>query len=186
MKGDLSQKSTRKYDIFFKRSENMEMVFSKRVALGHDLSSIIWKDGVFFRKHDIFSLDRKWEMIFLKKYMEIWYFLCTRTGVTNVVSRPSGKKYPRSSYRAKIHLKMIGVLDWYPRAPAILRTFMETFTGISCIALQRKKPGNLIYRIEVWLLLQFIRLQIFYNEWSSILCTIQPSGAVFGGVLERQ
>ena len=113
---------------------------------------------VFFpRKHDIFSLGRKWEMTFLKKYMEIWYFLCTRTGVTNVVSRPSGKKYPRSSYRAKIHLKMIGVLDWYPRAPAILRTFMETFTGISCIALQRKKPGNLIYRIEVWLLLQFIR-----------------------------
>ena len=116
------------------------------------------------QKHDILSLGRKWEMTFLKKYMEIWYFLCTRTGVTNVVSRPSGKKYPRSSYRAKIHLKMIGVLDWYPRAPAILRTFMETFTGISCIALQRKKPGNLIYRIEVWLLLQFIRLEIFCNE----------------------
>ena len=92
MKGDLSQKSTRKYDIFFKRSEKMEMVFSKRVALGHDLSSIIWKDGIFFRKHDIFSLDRKWEMIFLKKYMEIWYFLCTRTGVTNVAPRPSVKK----------------------------------------------------------------------------------------------
>ena len=122
------------------------------------------KTVFFSRKHDIFSLGRKWEMTFLKKYMEIWYFLCTRTGVTNVVSRPSGKKYPRSSYRAKIHLKMIGVLDWYPRAPAILRTFMETFTGISCIALQRKKPGNLIYRIEVWLLLQFIRLEIFYNE----------------------
>ena len=122
------------------------------------------KTVFFSRKHDIFSLGRKWEMTFLKKYMEIWYFLCTRTGVTNVVSRPSGKKYPRSSYRAKIHLKMIGVLDWYPRAPAILRTFMETFTGISCIALQRKKPGNLIYRIEVWLLLQFIRFEIFYNE----------------------
>ena len=48
---------------------------------------------VFFsRKHDIFSLGWKWEMTFLKKYMEIWYFLCTRTGVTNVVSRPSAKK----------------------------------------------------------------------------------------------
>ena len=101
------------------------------------------KTVFFSRKHDIFSLGRKWEMTFLKKYMEIWYFLCTRTGVTNVVSRPTGKKYPRSSYRAKIHLKMIGVLDWYPRAPAILRTFMETFTGISCIALQRKKNRKL-------------------------------------------
>ena len=49
-----------------------------------------------------------------------------------------------------------------------------------------KNPGNLIYRIEIWLLLQFIWLEIFCNEESSILCTIQPSGVVFRGVLERQ
>ena len=48
MKDDLSQKNTWKYDIFFKRSE--AMVFSKRVAPGHDLSCIIWKDGIFFPK----------------------------------------------------------------------------------------------------------------------------------------
>ena len=96
MKDDLSQKNTRKYDIFFKLSE--KMVFSKRAALGHDLSCIISKDGIFFpRKHDISSLGRKWEMTFLKKYMEIWYFLCTRTGVINVVSHPSAKKNQRSS-----------------------------------------------------------------------------------------
>ena len=48
---------------------------------------------VFFPENMIFfSLGRKWEMTVLKKYMEIWYFLCTRTGVTNVVSRPSAKK----------------------------------------------------------------------------------------------
>ena len=58
MKDDLSQKNTRKYDIFFKLSE--KMVFSKRAALGHDLSCIISKDGIFFpRKHDISSLGRK-------------------------------------------------------------------------------------------------------------------------------
>ena len=45
MKDDLSQKNTRKYNIFFKLSENM--VFSKRATLGHDLSCIIWKDRVF-------------------------------------------------------------------------------------------------------------------------------------------
>ena len=56
----------------------------------------------------------------------------------------------------------------------------------SYVALQRKKRGDLIHRIEVWLLLQFIRLAIFYREESSIRCTIQPSGVVFGGVLEPQ
>ena len=52
MKDNLSQKNTRNYDIFFKRSE--KMVFSKRAALGHDISCIIWKDGIFFPKNMIF------------------------------------------------------------------------------------------------------------------------------------
>ena len=30
---------------------------------------------LFQRKHDIFMLDGKWKMIFLKKYMETWQFL---------------------------------------------------------------------------------------------------------------
>ena len=51
MKDDLSQKNTRKYDIFFKLSE--KMIFSKRVAPGHDLSCIIWKDGIFFPENII-------------------------------------------------------------------------------------------------------------------------------------
>ena len=46
----------------------------------------------FSRKHDIFSLGGKREMIFLKKYMEIWYFQCTHAGVTNVALRSSFKK----------------------------------------------------------------------------------------------
>ena len=91
MKDDLSQKNTQKYYIFFKPSE--KMVFRKRAALGHDLSCIIWKDGIFFPKTwCFFSFGRKGEMTFLNKYMEIWYFLCTRTGVTNVTPRPSVKK----------------------------------------------------------------------------------------------
>ena len=52
MKDDLSQKITQKYDIFFKLSE--KMVFSKRAAPGHDLSRIIWKDGIFFPENMIF------------------------------------------------------------------------------------------------------------------------------------
>ena len=48
MKDNLSQKNARKYGIFIKHSE--KKVFSKRTALGHDLSCIIWKDGIFFPK----------------------------------------------------------------------------------------------------------------------------------------
>ena len=47
---------------------------------------------LFSRKHDIFSLGGKWGAIFFKKYMEIWNFLCTRTGVTNVALWPTVKK----------------------------------------------------------------------------------------------
>ena len=52
MKDDLSQKNTWKCDIFFRCSE--KMVFSKRIVLGHDLSCIIWKDGIFFSANMIF------------------------------------------------------------------------------------------------------------------------------------
>ena len=48
MKYDLSQKNTWKYDTFFKCPE--KMVFRKKIVLEYDLSCIIWKDGIFFRK----------------------------------------------------------------------------------------------------------------------------------------
>ena len=89
MKDDLSQKNTRKYDISFKCSE--KMVLSKGTSPGHDLSCIIWKDVFFFWKH-IFSLGGKREAIFFKKYIEIWNFLCTGTGVTNAAPCPLSKE----------------------------------------------------------------------------------------------
>ena len=57
MKDDLSHKNTRKYDIFFKRSE--KMVFLKSAALGHDLSYITQKDGIFSPETWYFFLGRK-------------------------------------------------------------------------------------------------------------------------------
>ena len=109
--------------------------FSKKYTEIWHFLQTFWKDGIFkkgrwdmiflvlsgkmafffSRKHDIFSLGRKWEMTFLKKYIEIWYFLCTRTGVTNVVPHSSAKKNQRWSNSAKIHRNMIDVLDWHPR-----------------------------------------------------------------------
>ena len=55
-------KNIRKYDIFFRPSE--KMAFPEGAAMAHDLSCIIWKAGIFSRKHDIFSLGRKWKRSF--------------------------------------------------------------------------------------------------------------------------
>ena len=66
---------TRKNGIFFKLSE--KMVFSNKATLGHGLSLSSRKVVFFLSKTFFFSLGRKWEVTFLKKYMEIWYFLCT-------------------------------------------------------------------------------------------------------------
>ena len=54
LKDDLFQKNTRKYDIFFRSSE--KKVFLKGAAPGHDLSCIIWKNGIFFPKTQYFFL----------------------------------------------------------------------------------------------------------------------------------
>ena len=40
----------------------------------------------------MFSLDGKWKIIFLKEYMETWYFLYTRTGAKKTTPCPSAKK----------------------------------------------------------------------------------------------
>ena len=110
--------------IFFKKIQGNMILFSglpKRRSFQEgprrDMIFLVLSGKMVFfsRKHDIFSLGRKWEVTFLKKYMEIWYFLCICTSVTNVVSRPSAKKNQRWSYPAKMHLKVIDVLDWHPR-----------------------------------------------------------------------
>ena len=64
---------------------------------------------------------------------------------------------------------------------------METFTGVFMYCFPAKKNKKLnIYDTEAQLFLQFIRFEIFYKKESSIICTIQLSGVVFGGVLERK
>ena len=64
IKHDLSQKKKKK-----KKKKHGNMIFSSNVlkrysfrkgaAPGHDLSCIIWKDGIFSQKHDIFSFEGK-------------------------------------------------------------------------------------------------------------------------------
>ena len=154
MQDDLFQKNTRKYDIFFRSFE--KKVFSKRAAPWYDLSCIIWKDGIFFSKTRYFFLGKEvsddlsqeihgnmiWCHAPLPKKNQGWPY--------------PAKNTPKGDWRSRLtsskELQQFPVPSQRP-----LRAF-------SCIALQRKKPGNLIYRIEAWLLLQFIRLEIFYNE----------------------
>ena len=168
MKDDLSQKNIWKYDIFFRCSKTM--VFSKK---------LYW--------NMIFLLLSE-KMVVLKEYMETWYFLCICVGVTDVVLCPFAKNNQRQSSPVKMHLKVIETLDWYPRKSS--NNFLYFYGGLyrrfRKLLSSRKKNRNLIYRIETWLILQLIRSEIFYNEESSILCTIQLPGVVFGGVPERE
>ena len=71
MKDDLSQKKYTEIWYFLQ-------TFSKD-GLSHMIFYVLSGKMVFFsRKDDIFSLGRKWEAVLLRKYMEIWHFLCTR------------------------------------------------------------------------------------------------------------
>ena len=73
--------------------------FFKKIVMEYDLSSIIWKDGIFFPENKI--LGRKWKMIFLKKYMEICFFLYMRTDVTKMMWRPSAKNKSKMIFPQK-------------------------------------------------------------------------------------
>ena len=74
---------------------------------------------------------------------------------------------------------------WLPKyANKSLFLYGDIYRRFHILLSSKKKTGNLIYRIEVWLFLQCFWLEIFYNEEYSILCTIQPTGVVSGGVLE--
>ena len=64
----------------------------------------------FFLEIWFYSLDRKWKMIFLKKYMEIWYLLYICINVTNMILSFCQKNQRRSSPQ-KVHLKVIHILD---------------------------------------------------------------------------
>ena len=71
-KDDLSQKNTWKY-VFFDCSK--KMIFPKKSHQNMIFLVSSGKMALLFLENMMFFLGGKWNMIFLKKYMEIWCFL---------------------------------------------------------------------------------------------------------------
>ena len=145
---------------------------------------------VFFsRKHDIFLLGRKPAMTLPKKYMEIWYFLCTRVGVKNLVLRPPCQKNQGWPYPAKMHLKVVDVLDWHPgKSPSNSLYLHRDLYGHFHVLLSSEKNQETEYialKIDFFFNLFGWRYST-KNNLHQIPCTIQPPEAVFVGVLVRQ
>ena len=153
---------------------------SKNISLEYDLSCIKW-DFFFTRKYDIISLDGKWKMIFLKKYMEIWYFLYTCINVTNMILLFCQKNQRRSSPE-KIHLKVIDILDWHSRKSSndSLYFYGDLYRRFHILRSSEKKQET------SYIVLKF---DFFFNLFGwrcSTMKNHQSSGIVFRGVLERQ
>ena len=107
--------------IFFKKIQG-NMIFSSGPPKRRSFQERPRRDMIFFvlsgkmvffsRKHDIFSWAGNQRQLFSRNTCK--YFLCTRVGITGLVSRLPAKKNQGWPYPAKIHLKVIDVLDWHP------------------------------------------------------------------------
>ena len=100
------EKNTWKYYIFFKYSE--KIVFSKQLHRNMIFLVLSGKMVFFPRKHDIFSLDGKWKMIFLKKYMifSVHTYRCNKQD-----NMPLCQKNSKMIFSCKNTLKG----DWHSR-----------------------------------------------------------------------
>ena len=155
--------TARKIKFSFSRRPGKK-VFSKKAASGHDLFCIIWKDSIFFPENTIFFLGQEASDNFSQEIhgnafcvhawvLQAWCHAPLPKKIKMALSR---KNTPKGDWRSR--------LTPWKEPQQVSVTSQRPLRAFSCIALQRKKPGNLINRIEAWLLLQFIRLEIFYNE----------------------
>ena len=158
-KDDLSrQKNTWKYDIFFKCSEKME--FSKKLHWNM-IFLVLSGKMVFFPKTWYFSVGRKMkddisQEIHRNMIFSVWTCSC----------HAPCQKNQEWSFPTKIHLKVIDILHWHSRKSPnnFLYFYGWPYRRFHILLFSEKNPGNSVYRIGVWLLLQFIRSEIFYNE----------------------
>ena len=126
----------------------------------------------------VFSKRLHWNLIFLVLSGKVAFF--PREHEFSPLDRKGKMIFPTWCYPTKIRSTVIDILDWHCR-----KCFNNSLYFYGDLW-SKKTPRNLIYRIELWLSLQIIRLEIFYKEESLILCFIQLSEVVFRGLLERQ
>ena len=154
--------------------------FSQKNYTGIYFFRMFWKDGLF--KKDRAGI---WSFLY---YLETWYcfpenmvfFLWMENERDDLsqeihgnmifsiyyLSRPPYQKNQIWSYSAKIHLTVIDILDRHPRKSSSNSLYLHggLYRYFDILLSSKKKIGNLMHRIEVWFLLQFIWLEIFYNE----------------------
>ena len=168
------KKKTWKYDIFFKCPE--KIVFPKKSCWNMIFLVLSGKMVFFFREIWYFFFGRKVKDDLSQEIHENMIFLYICINVKNMIS--SWENTLKGDWHSRSHSRKSSndSLCFY-------RDLHKRFHIFFC---SKKSTGNLVYRIEIWLLLQLIWLEIFCNEEPSILCNIPPLGVVFRGVIERQ
>ena len=156
--------------IFFPRTETKRWSFSKN-TWKYDDFCILGKDGISFSyKCEITLLSKRQRWSFPKNTPKD--DTCGITKKDNIHSRKCD----------------ISILDWHSRKSSndSMYFYEDLSKCFHILSSSEKSPENFLYRIEIWLYLKVIWLEIFYNKESSITCTVQLSGVVFRGVLECQ
>ena len=174
MTDDLSQKNTRKYSIFFKLSE--KMVFSNRTLYylerWHFFPPKTW---YFFPEQKVrggLSQELHGNMTF-----SVYTYGCYKRGTTPLCQKKSKmvlsrKNTPKGDWRSRLasykKLQQFSVLSWRPLQP------------FSCIALQRRKTGNLLYILR-WIIFNTLLHSVHKGcvwrcAWVPIKEIICPSG----------
>ena len=154
------------------------MIFLKKYMEIWYFLQMPWKDGLskknragiwyfidrifFSRKYDLFCLDGKWKMAFLKKYMKTWYLQYICVNVTNMILPFCKKKSKmifswKNTFKCGLHSRSHSRKS----CNGSLYFYGDLHRCFHILISSEKKPGNLVYMIEIWLLLQFIWLDLF-------------------------
>ena len=161
--------------------ENERWSFSKKIHGNRIFSSNFLKRWSFQKGPcwDMISLVISGKMVFF--FPKTWYFFLgqkVRDDLSQEIhenmifseytrcykrgAMPLCQKNQRQSYPAKMYLKVIDVLDWHPKKSSSNSLYFHGgfYRRFHVQLSSEKKTGNLIYRIEVWPLLEFIRLEV--------------------------
>ena len=114
----------------------------KKIAVEHDLSCITWKDGFFFPKIWYFFFGRKMkDDICQETHGNLIFFIYTYRCHTHNVTLPC-QKLSKMILPAKIHPKVIDVLDWRPRRSSsnFLYFYGDIYRRLHILLSSEKKP----------------------------------------------